>query len=247
MGDFELGNGHNWEIEQNDVDLTFYPKQLNCFDASCIELALRCKLERPGDVTLSAVTVSNGDDLRFFKPIYALGADRCLQISSTADLRFAPASVAAELAAIAGRQAFDWLLFGSYQSIGQNGATGILTAHALNLPCYTGVMDFCLDGDGLCVTYRVDDALLTETFSPPGVLVLDDRVTTLLRTPTMKQRLTAGARAVLTQDGGQGAPLIKDPLLERLGEEHTEHVCEMVDAQQLARRMLALCRKEGTV
>lgn len=244
VGDFEAESQHSWEIQNNDVDLTYYPKQINCFDASCLELALRCKLERPEAVTLSVVTVSPGDDLRFFKPVYALGADRCAQIAGRGDLRFAPGRVAAELAAFAEDQGFDWLLFGSYQSIGQNGATGIITAHALGVPCYTGVVDFCLEGDRLCVTYRVDDALLSETVTAPGVLILDESVTTLLRTPTMKQRLAAGSRVIQTLDAGEHPPVLGDPRLERLAEEHTEVVCEMMEAEQLARRVLALCREE---
>jgi len=247
VGDFESESQHDWEIENNDIDLTFYPKQLNCFDASCLELALRCKLERPEAVTLSVVTVSPGDDLRFFKPVYALGADRCAQITAKNDLRFAPGEVAAELAAFARDQGFDWVLFGSYQSIGQNGATGILAAHALGVPCYTGVVDFALEGDGLRLTCRVDEALLTETVLAPGVLVLDESVTTLLRTPTMKQRLAAGSRTIQTLNSRERPPVLGGPRLERLFQERREDTCELVEAEQLARQVLALCQEEATV
>lgn len=235
VGDFDLGNGHVWEIVDNDVDLTFYPKQLNCFDASCVELVLRCKSECSQEISLTALTVSGCSNQRFLKPLYALGADLCVQIVDDRDLRFQPGTVAKEIADFVKTAPQDWLLFGSYQSIGQNGSTGILAASHLNLPCYGGITDFHVENDGLRITYRVDDAILTQTIHPPGVLILDETVATPLRTPTLKQRLDAGARTVeLSTPKMLSARAVPDPVLRRLYLEQQENICEMMTADQLA-------------
>ncbi len=243
VGNFESCGDCEWEIEDNNVDLTFYPKQINCFDASCVELALRRKKDNPEDISLNILTVSDGSDQRFLKPMLALGVDRCVIIKDESDLRFAPASVAHQIAEFVKREPQDWILFGSYQSVGQNGVTGILTASLLNIPCYTGVTEFSVIGMDLQITYKADDAFLTRTVSGGGVLILDESVTTLLRTPTIMQVMASKSRSIEVEEASKNECDYIDPVLCSLQYEHTENVCEMLTPAQLAQRVLKLCEE----
>ena len=246
VGNFETSSTCGWEIEDNNVDLSFYPKQISCFDASCFELALECKLADPENICLSILSVSDGSDERFFRPLLALGADRCTIIKDDSDLRFAPSHVAYQISEYVKREPQDWLLFGNCQSLGQNGAAGILTASLLGLPCYTGVTEFSVTGRGLRITYRADEALLTRTAENGGVLVLDESVTNVLRTPTMMQVLAARSRPIEKEEAAEGeSPAGEDPVLFSLEEEHTENHCEMLPPDGLARRFAELCRREN--
>jgi electron transfer flavoprotein alpha/beta subunit len=240
VGDFDLGSGHQWEIADNTVDLTYYPKQLNLSDASCFELALRCKLQSPEDVALTAVTVSDGSDLRFLKPLFALGADRCVCIPCKDDIRFAPDAVSSRLSGFLRSESPDWILFGASQSIGQNGATGILTAEKLGLTCRTGVVDFHADGGGMAVTSLVDEALVTVAVHAPAVLVLDESVTTLLRAPTLKMKLACASMSAETAETGAAGNSQLDPRLAELYEERHENHCEMLAPDEFSAMALRL-------
>lgn len=123
------------------------------------------------------------------------------------NLDFAPAAVAALIAAYARRfDHSDLVMLGCRSEPGDSGAVPFLVAEMLDWPCLTGVTEIePLDGTRLRVTWAADDALLHATVQPPFVLAVGNAVVSHLRVPTLSHRLATRGRgpAVLSaQDLG---------------------------------------------
>lgn len=238
--DFDLPSNHRWEIENNQIDFSFYRKVINCYDAACLELALQAKGATQG-VSVAALTVSADDAVRFIKPLYAVGVDRCVQLASDSDLRFEPTFVAELLTDWVQKNPQEYILLGARQSVGQNGAVGPMLAERLGWPLYSGVTAFVPQPDGsMRVELRIDGATLVLAVPLRAVLVLDDSVTMLLHTPTIKEKLAASGREVERQQiDRQPASLTA---LQSLEETKTDKVCTMLTLEEATEWVLHRCK-----
>jgi electron transfer flavoprotein beta subunit len=174
---------------------------LGVFDEAALELALRlrdARADRDLETHLAAFTVGGRDADPFLTTLQALGF-ACTRVNpsagpaplaSTVDLDFAPAATAALVAACAQRMGGDVLLLGARCGPGESGAVPFLAAEALGTPCVTEATAIePADGERLCVTFSADDGPVRATVATPCVLGVGNAVVSMLRVPTLKDRL----------------------------------------------------------
>ena len=105
-------------------------------------------------------------------------------------LDFAPGATAALVAACAQRLGGDVLLLGERCGPGESGVVPFLAAETLRRPCLTEVTAIePADGERLRVTFSADDGPVRATVAPPCVLAVGNAVVSMLRVPTLKDRL----------------------------------------------------------
>jgi electron transfer flavoprotein beta subunit len=174
------------------------------FDEAALELALRlrdARADRGLETSLAAFTVGGREADPFLATLRALGFE-CARVDpaagpaspagGTVDLDFAPAATAALVAACAQRPGGDVLLLGERGGPGGGGAVPFLAAEELDRPCLTGVttVEPAAD-DRLRVTFTTDDGPARAIVVPPCVLAVGNAVVSMMRTPTLKERLAA--------------------------------------------------------
>jgi electron transfer flavoprotein beta subunit len=187
-------------------DVRFVRRVLGPFDEAALELALRvrdARAERGLETNLTALTVGGREAEPFLATLQALSF-KCARVEpleaaapagrarKPVDLDFAPAATAALVAACAQRLGGDVLLLGERGVPGGSGTVPFLAAEALGRTCVVGVTGVePAPDDRLCVTFTGDDGLLRAVVVPPCVLAVGNAVVSMLRVPTLKERLTA--------------------------------------------------------
>ena len=166
---------------------------LGVFDEAALELALRlrdARAQRGLRTTLAAFSVAGREADPFLKTLQALGYGRAARVAAGAELDFAPAATAALVAAGARRLGGDVLLLGSQSGSGGSGVVPLLVAEALGRPCLTQVTEIePLDGERLRVTFATDSGPARATVGAPCVLAVGNALVSMLRVPTLRDRL----------------------------------------------------------
>jgi electron transfer flavoprotein beta subunit len=182
----------------------FVRRVLGVFDEAALELALRlreARADRGLPTELAALTVGGRETDPFLATLQALGFD-CARVdagSAGADggLDFAPAATAALVAACALRLGGDVLLLGERGGPGGSGALPFLAAELLGRSCVPGVTALEPAGhERLRVTLTAEDGPVRAVVVPPCVLAVGNAVVSMLRVPTLKDRLAARGRPV---------------------------------------------------
>ena len=177
---------------------------LNVFDEAALELSLRLRDTRAGlglETSLAAFTVAGREADPFLRTLQALGFE-CARIEAGADLGFAPAATAALVAAGAEQLGGDFLLLGSRSGPGDSGAVPVLTAEALGLPCLTQVSALdAADDQRLRVTFATDAGPVRASVAPPCVLAIGNALVSVLRAPTLKERMVRKDDAIAVLSG----------------------------------------------
>ena len=173
---------------------------LNVFDEAALELALRLRDARAGDgleTSLAAFSVAGGEADQFLATLQALGYERAARVEPGADLDFAPAATAALVAAGAERLGGDVLLLGCRSGPGDSGTLPFLVAETLGRPCLTQVTSIePTDSGRLRVTFAADGGPVRATIAAPCVLAVGNAVVSMLRVPTLKDRLAVRDRQI---------------------------------------------------
>ena len=138
---------------------------------------------------------------------------RCRRSASTTSpgwtpahvLDFAPRVTAAVIAAYLRRIGPpDVLLLGSRCGPGESGAVPFLVADELGLPCLTEVTEVQTASRGrLRVTFAAGGGQVRATIAPPCVLAVGNAVVSMLRVPTLKDRLAARERPLDLLSSGE--------------------------------------------
>jgi electron transfer flavoprotein alpha/beta subunit len=172
-------------------------------DEAALELALRlrdARAERGLQTSLAAFTVGGREAEPFLATLQALGF-ACARVDPAGPaapagggdpghLDFAPAATAALVAACAQRLGGDVLLLGERGAPGGSGTVPFLAAEVLGRPCVAGVTGVePAPDDRLRVTFSGDDGPLRAIAVPPCVLAVGNAVVSMLRVPTLKERL----------------------------------------------------------
>jgi electron transfer flavoprotein alpha/beta subunit len=200
--DLEMLTTGDWVVDQNlQIDVSFVKLILNCYDESALEIALRLSYSSAGlnvPLTLSALTVDGPKTTSILKYLNALQFNRVVRIDNQEDTRFDSAAIASTLTQYILKFApQDVLLMGAHSDIGENAQTPLLTAEMLGWPCITQVIDVePEDENHLTITCLVDDGRLQQTIQTPCVLSIGDAPGTLLRVPTLKDRMRYGKRSI---------------------------------------------------
>ena len=163
------------------------------FDEAALELALRlrdARAERGLETSLAAFSVAGREADPFLRTLQALGFARAARVDPGTDLDFAPSATATLVAAGAERLGGDVLLLGSSSGPGDSGVVPFLVAEALGRPCLTQVTELQSIDDGrLHVTFAADTGPVRATLAPPCVLAVGNALVSMLRVPTLRERL----------------------------------------------------------
>ena len=195
-------NGHG----PGAPETRYVRRVFNVFDEAALELALR--LQDPRDeaglqTSLAAFSVAGREADPFLQTLQALGFDGA-RVDPGAGLDFAPRVTAAVIAAYLRRIGPpDLLLLGSRCGPGESGTVPFLVADELGLQCLTEVTEVQAASRGrLRVTFAVGGGLARATIAPPCVLAVGNAVVSMLRVPTLRDRLASRDRPldVLTPD-----------------------------------------------
>jgi len=177
------------------AEATRYVRRVfNVFDEAALELALRlrdARAERGLETSLAAFSVAGREAEPFLATLQALGFV-VARVDAEGDLDFAPAATAELVAACAQRLVGDVLLLGERAGPGDSGAVPFLVAEALGRPCLTRVTGIePAEGERLRVTFTTDDGSARATVPAPCVLAVGNAVVSMLRVPTLRDRLAA--------------------------------------------------------
>ncbi len=141
------------------------------------------------ETSLAAFSVAGREADPYLSTLRALGYEGA-RVEPGADLDFAPAATAALVAACAERLGGDVLLLGSRSGPGDSGVVPFLAAEALGRPCLTRVTEVEPARSGrLRVTFAADAGPVRATVTPPCVLAVGNAVVSMLRAPTLSDRL----------------------------------------------------------
>ena len=179
----------------------FVRRILGVFDEAALELALRlrdARAERGLQTSLAAFSVAGRVADSFLKTLLALGYERAARVEAGAALDFAPGATAALVAGGAQRLGGDVLLLGSRCGPGDSGVVPFLVAEALGRPCLTQVTEIePADRGRLRVTFAADVGPVRAIVSTPCVLAVGNAVVSMLRVPTLKDRLATREQPVV--------------------------------------------------
>ena len=166
---------------------------LGALDEAALELALRLRdahAELGLQTGLAAFSVAGREADPFLKTLQALGYERTARVDPGVQPDFAPAATAALVAAGARRLGGDVLLLGSRGGPGDSGLVPFLVAEALGWPCLTQVTAIePADRGRLRVTFTADAGPVRATVAAPCVLAVGNALVSMLRAPTLKDRL----------------------------------------------------------
>ena len=180
----------------------------NVFDEAALELALRLRDARDEaglETSLAAFSVAGREADPFLQTLQALGFERAARVEPGADLDFAPRVTASVIAAYLRRIGTpDVLLLGSRCGPGESGAVPFLAADELGLPCVTEVTEVQAASRGrLRVTFASGGGPARATVAPPCVLAVGNAVVSMLRVPTLKDRLAVRERPIDLLSSGE--------------------------------------------
>jgi electron transfer flavoprotein beta subunit len=193
--DYEALRAPDWARASTDGPETRYVRRVfNVFDEAALELALRlrdARAEADLETSLAAFSAAGREADPFLRTLQALGFAGA-RVDPGAGLDFAPRVTATLIAAYLRHVGPpDVLLLGSRCGPGESGVVPFLVADELGLPCLTEVTDIQVASRGrLRVTFLAGGRLARATVGPPCVLAVGNVVVSMLRVPTLKERLS---------------------------------------------------------
>jgi electron transfer flavoprotein alpha/beta subunit len=202
-----------WDCLEKGRPPSFMKKTLAAYDESALELALRladdAKQILGRETEITALTVDEDAEDHVTKNLFAIGYARVARVACAEDLRFRPDLVAAMLCGFIGHEknGFDLILTGQQANAGDNGQTHLLMAEKLGLPCVLNVIDASYLEGGVHVVSLADDGILEQTITEPAVLGVANAAHPYLRVPTLRERMAASQKSVLTISGESLVPL----------------------------------------
>ncbi|HHW07047.1 MAG TPA: electron transfer flavoprotein subunit beta/FixA family protein [Clostridia bacterium] len=242
--DLDKMSPDDWKTGGLAVDTTYVPTQLNPFDESALELALR--LRDRGQAELVALTIADRSADRYLKNLYALRFDHAVRLDCGEDLHFHPEAKAALLASYARRHSFDVVLAGRQNAVGDNGKTPFLLAEMLGLPCIGQVTGVEREGETLMVTAATDGGSVRREVKAPVVLAVGNVTGGYLRVPTLKDKLQYGKREVevIAVAHDPGSPAARPLRLVKKEQGRQGKVLAGENAREKARLLYELYLKE---
>ncbi|HCQ7755191.1 electron transfer flavoprotein subunit beta/FixA family protein [Citrobacter sp. 50677481] len=151
------------------------------------------------EMVLTALNIGDERSLHWLRYFSALGFDKTVLLENGADLRFAPAFIAGQIADWHYRHGADLIITGCQSSEGQNGQTPFLLAEMLGWPCFSQVTRFALEAPFISVDQRMESGLRRCRVRLPAVIAVRQCGEVALPVPGMRQRLAAAKAEIIRQ------------------------------------------------
>jgi electron transfer flavoprotein beta subunit len=155
------------------------------------QAAAEMLLRQPEGLNLTGLSIGNERADSFLRQFKALGFQRAVRLKREGEMTFAPASVAALLAAWQQQNPQSLVLLGSRSAEGNSGQTGFYLAEQLGWPCFSQVYDFSVNQtlQQVELKQRCATGKRRLTVRLPAVLMIESRGEYCLRTPGLRQKL----------------------------------------------------------
>ncbi|WP_159565379.1 electron transfer flavoprotein subunit beta/FixA family protein [Budvicia diplopodorum] len=203
----------DWRVDdQQQIDVSFIQTMLNCFDESAAELMLMIKQNSAwgeGELALSALSVGDSKSHYYLKQLYALSFDRAARVDlpPQADFRFNPRAVSEIIAAYHHRvEEQSLIVMGMQSGDGFDVQTAMQLAELLQWPCITQVSHFDAQPESQRVVLirQTEERSQRLIITAPAVLAIGNSPqASALRVPTLKQKLSAGKKAIADYSLGE--------------------------------------------
>ena len=197
--DLEMLSVEDWAVDSSlDIDTSFVKNELNCFDESALEMALKLSDYSEGFgafINLTALTIADNKSELFLKNLYALKFNKAVRIEIDSDIIFNPEIVSAVISQyIKEKDKQDVVILGRQSGVGDNAKTPLLVSEMLGWPCITQVIKIepTKEEGTLKVKSYVDGGILTQVVKVPVVLSIGNAPNSYLRVPTLKDKMKYG-------------------------------------------------------
>lgn len=194
----------------------------------------------------AVLTLGTGDATEQLRDAMALGVDRAIHLQTDGREWDARATANAMVNAIhADGTKFDLLLFGNESADAGNYQVGIRVAHALGLPCLTGIKSLAIENGMATAQREYAGAMETFTFALPAVVTVKEGLN-LPRYPSLPGRLKAKKKAIANstpqwENGGM------QKIRLALPPEETHHAQLLGKGADAAPRVIEILRELGLV
>lgn len=192
-------------IETRNLGFTISPHE-EC----AVEAAVQLVEQLGGSVTV--LTLGSQDAAQQLRDALAVGADKAILLETDGGEWDPMATANAIVSAVqASGQTFDLLLFGNEAADSGGYQVGVRVAHALDLPCVTGVKALEIEGRSAVAKREAGGGFERYEISLPAVFTVKEGIN-LPRYPSVPGRLRAKKKPLETstpQKNGGGLELVK--------------------------------------
>lgn len=178
-----------------EVDTRFLGFTISPHEECAVEEAIRLVEKHGGAVTV--LSLGPPEAAEQLRDALAMGAERAILLDWAGHEWDAGATAAAILEAISGEGlGYDLLLFGNDSADAGGYQVGIRVAHALDLPCVTGVKALSVDGGALVAQRPAKGGWETFELSLPALVTVKEGIN-LPRYPTFHGRMKAKKKEIV--------------------------------------------------
>ncbi|MCL2023568.1 MAG: FAD-binding protein [Oscillospiraceae bacterium] len=182
----------DWASFSLDSDISYAKNEINCFDESSLEIALRLKeslLHEGYEVHLGAVTLAPSLLPNIRKNLFAAGYDEILRLD--ARIEFSPVKTGKLLAARLAEKKPDIVFMGKQAGYADTGTVPYYAAEELRMPLLAEVENVTWEQGGLIVRQLHGGMRRELRISTPIAVVVGNSPVTVLRASTLRKRLEA--------------------------------------------------------
>jgi electron transfer flavoprotein beta subunit len=178
-------------IETRNLGFTVSPHE-EC----AVEEAVQLVEKHGGSVTV--LTLGSQDSTQQLRDALAVGADKAILLETDGD-EWGPMATANAIvdAVKAANEAFDLLLFGNEAADSGDYQVGVRVAHALDLPCVTGVKGLAINGETAVAKREAGGGFEIYEITLPAVITIKEGIN-LPRYPSVPGRLRAKKKPLQT-------------------------------------------------
>ncbi|MDB4894876.1 MAG: electron transfer flavoprotein subunit beta/FixA family protein [Firmicutes bacterium] len=224
------------------------PYVMSVFDGNALEVALKLREAKGGDVKITAVSLGPKGAEEMLRKALALTADAAVLINAEANSMDSMGKAKLLAAAIRTLDAVDLILAGRQAADWEAGQVGVMVAEELGLPCVPFVSRINPDGGSLKLRRELDDGYQTIRLPGPAVLTITNDETNVLRSAKVKDVMMAARKPLTTlspADLGFSGEAAADPAIETLDLTVPEprKRAEMIEGENLQAGARALARR----
>ncbi|MEG0941656.1 MAG: hypothetical protein RSE64_07130 [Oscillospiraceae bacterium] len=244
VNDLDLIMERDWDAAGSaGLDLSYAKKIINCFDEAGLETALRIKesAEKSGEaVSITAVTIGNGNFDGFFKNLFAVGIDKIIQIKSDTASPFNPKKTAEILCKAALDSDFNLIICGKQSADGASGMTPYLLARELSIPCISNVTELKYENGAIRALCDTGAGSCKKTVHIPALYTIGNSANPYLRMATLKRKLAVSKMSAEILELSEKPEEAAEPI--ELSRQKSTRKCVFIEGKtcaEMAKKLLA--------